>query len=1204
MTAIKPGRGCLGVNAHYGDPCLYFDASGGNVNAAAWSLFAWFRYNGSQRQHLVRVEYGDGHLIRAQTYNWPGWTLYNTFLTGYGRGDVALDGGWHSYGLTFEEGGGNLAARLYLDGGLLCEHVGAGSVGAAVPHRLYLNRPTQDATCAACWYRWLIAWDAALAEADFAALHAAGRDYLWPDRDLPSLAPSRTLLASWMHGPDADEAVGDPVLHQDTGAGGDPTTWAWIPLGPDEEGIVLDCYGGEPAHGDSATDPIPLWCALGVDVQPDEVLVGSAAKGRQGRMGGWSDIVSASDTGHLKGFDGGASVIDEIMDGGDGAWRHSWGLFRLHVFAGTKHLWNPTSERWEATATVEAVPGASTRRAVHVGPGAYQPGQWWEGQVGAVTSASEFEVDGLPHSADADWWRDAYLLVMSGDARGQMRRVAGQSGATVALDAALTAAPATGDDLNLVHGHRLWLRERDDLTGLPVNLELLFQGQRRGVGFEHVWHDGGYRSYTRLEGGPYCFAGDLERPYQPPYLRFGVPPRGDADVGNDLYQVGYTRYAIGTGQEAKQRLDELYDSFLIPVGEGHAGVSSRAPMSSNVERVEADGTRHANQLGEFTAAGTWRDSEPWLTYVEWDGAWFRGLMEGVGAEGTRAFGWVRFRWDEAASTFEVEDDPAASNPQFSIDELHDSIVQSGAHIAGGMVGLAVAAFPTTSGYWALMCGLTDPGEDGNGTVFVQGVPGWRTRHDIDLTGRVEVTGTSYSPLEGDTAPWGGSAPSITPANRDASFWLCRNRYVPPGYGRSYYLTGRAQIHPSIGRHLSLDATAGHEFSRRVLASAETDDGRGLVGWPVEDGLIAPSDPNFHVHYPRPWCHSREVRSAVTDNGTGVTRHVYLMSTETGWRYHTARRIVDGGSAPDGHPSYAPVAVFQDDSRDYVLYCRYPYYRDADSDWGVLYWDRDGAVYVWLSDTETSGWFATPVLIRPDDGWEELSVNWDRGDGDLAVEVRDPLAMEATVAGYDVADCDQLAGGLQEQVTWQGNSLSDLDEHNVLRLVFHLTRPVGTDNSPQLRAWWAGDGQRTYHQVVSGAAWSVRSAAEEGAPMSERLWLEWEVAQGESIDWTSAPLTDGVGNVLDLMGATVVAKIKAEWQADAVVGEFWLDETLFPQGRIRLVFEDTDGLEALRDYHFDVHVALPPDPQDGDRVFDFKPARGVIHVLPGVSQPTA
>jgi len=115
------------------------------------------------------------------------------------------------------------------------------------------------------------------------------------------------------------------------------------------------------------------------------------------------------------------------------------------------------------------------------------------------------------------------------------------------------------------------------------------------------------------------------------------------------------------------------------------------------------------------------------------------------------------------------------------------------------------------------------------------------------------------------------------------------------------------------------------------------------------------------------------------------------------------------------------------------------------------WCRyNGETWYSIADSETSAYLETPILEKPDGGWGELYFNLELNDGDLQVEVLDPET-EQPVAGYGQQDCDVTGSGLEQLVTWQSASLSELTD-NHLRLRIHLSRPQATDEAPQLFAW--------------------------------------------------------------------------------------------------------------------------------------------------------
>jgi len=113
---------------------------------------------------------------------------------------------------------------------------------------------------------------------------------------------------------------------------------------------------------------------------------------------------------------------------------------------------------------------------------------------------------------------------------------------------------------------------------------------------------------------------------------------------------------------------------------------------------------------------------------------------------------------------------------------------------------------------------------------------------------------------------------------------------------------------------------------------------------------------------------------------------------------------------------------------------------------------DGESLYLLSEGETTGALETCELRRPETGWPELKVNANPKAGCLAAAVLDSATGEV-VPGYGWEECDAIAEGIAERVTWQGAGLSELALDGV-KLQFRFTRPTAEAQSPELYAWRA------------------------------------------------------------------------------------------------------------------------------------------------------
>ena len=187
-----------------------------------------------------------------------------------------------------------------------------------------------------------------------------------------------------------------------------------------------------------------------------------------------------------------------------------------------------------------------------------------------------------------------------------------------------------------------------------------------------------------------------------------------------------------------------------------------------------------------------------------------------------------------------------------------------------------------------------------------------------------------------------------------------------------------------------------------------------------------------------------------DGCAGATSGLGLYTSEDGVHFQELFETTTSEEAfipPESSPHHAlqPGGAFRlGDKRIYYYYAR-------GTDHFSYGWIRyNGESYYALSESQTAGFLETPILEKPPAGWRNLYLNFELNEGQLSVEIIDPQT-ELPVAGYGSEDCDDLTSGLEEEITWQAASLSELT-HDGLRLRFYFSRSGAEDSSPQLYAW--------------------------------------------------------------------------------------------------------------------------------------------------------
>ena len=894
-------------------------------------------------------------------------------------------------------------------------------------------------------------WDDILTESDFQDIYNLGVDsWLWPSRELPSISHNITFLSSYMHGPDADYAVGDQTMH-DSGAG-DAEAWAWVPIGPDENNVVLDIIGGVPSHDGSDGDPVPPWCALWWPDPPGARPTNVSAADC------WSDIITASDDNNLKGlrFD---NILPYLMrDSGISYPTNVWIDAQVHVFAGETYAYDPITETWRTTGTTETEVGATARNFANLGAAYYKPQRILAGDTEAGTSATQIVLSSAASYGDG-YFNGAYVAVVDPDADcfGEVQQVSSHVGDTLTLAGSFSASPGEGARVIVYDGGYMIadLTVNDEPIGVvPENR---WSGIRRPVGISSVFH-WALRGYLRTTGTGWR----LVTPERPAFLAgIGVSPTG-VDVGKDLWQIGIKRLQVSGANRQQTRLKELYDNFLCDATDYHGSPSRRIYRWESVERVWHDPIRAGSQLGDFIEAGTWREQHPWIDAVEWDPnhQCFKGLMRAEDASGNRAYGYMKFVFDDATETWTVTDFPGVNNPIITQDEVDEWFASTTLNRWASGIFLC-SCHQDSMGNWWFSAFVYADGEDYNDTILIQGDPPWSDLNSIDINNAVfrEPLRSGGEPL---VFPMGHGGMWEDIPNRDSQWYVGRNTFAPPGQGRSYWITGRAQ------QHLHNDGEIFQDAQRRLI-SLETDGGVAFSGYPLGHARQAPMDFNFQIHYPHPICLSNTIRIVATDFVTGASDgDVGFYWSDCGFYRVWSQSVVEAGSPPESAIRYAPVFHGISEDHHIIMYCTGWYDNTDDDDWGTVWWDRGRLASIELSSGETTGWFCTPVLIKPEGGWKKLKLNVDVGDGEVTIAVIDPSNMEQVISGYDHTDCDIVENGTHSdphEVTWGSNNLSELDNYDYLRLEFRLTRSSAGDTSPAIYEWWAGDAQREYPVVA-------------------------------------------------------------------------------------------------------------------------------------------
>ena len=1053
----KYGEGYLGLSPQV-IPSVYYDMSGGNLTSTTWSFSCWVYGSDAANTTgpVFRMLYANGGGVQIRNYkNTPKWILDTIapWSAGYDGGDYTQQG-WHHIGWTMDGSDGvNVVSNLYVDGTLLVTRSIAYNMTGTTPDKLWFGT-TAAAPGNSLFFRWLTIWDDATLDAtDFAAITALGVDgWQWPDRGMPEISANITFIASFMNGPNADFAVGDTTIYD--GGTGALDGWAWVSLGPDENSCVIDLIGGMPAHNGAPDDAIPLWCALAWRARAAErpQTLYSA--------NGYNDIISVSDATYLHGV-----YLDNIL------YRFtdtdvtndptsSWANVQTHVLPGAQWIYDSEEALWTKTATVEAVAGATARGFCNLGAAYYKPKRLIEADTDEGTDATQVVISEAANYSDG-YLTGAYVAVIypSVACHGQIQKITSHIGNTLTLGGTFSASPGVGTRVVVYDGAYIIPNPFVQDEPMGVCPENVASGQRREVGISSVYNSHN-RGYMRTTGTDWRLSTVT---FSPAYeLGFGVSSRADGEAGQDLWQIGFRRIQLFTGNRQLTRLDELYDNFNCNAATYQASPSRRIYRWQNITRNWNNPNRAGSQLGYFLAANTWRHARPWIQCVEWDetNQYFKGLLRAQDVDGNVSYGYVNITWDVDTTTWTVVDDENVTNPIITQVELNNwfKATPMNTWVNTGTC-LLRSAHQSASGDWWFTLFVHPVGEDYNDSAFMHGSPPWGSLNEIDLN-----TAVLHEPLrsggESMVNPLGHAGMWEDISNRDVEWFVGRNQFAPPGSGRSWYLTGRGQQHLNNGGEIWEDA-------QRRLVSIETDNGHAYAGYPLQSAYLAPADHVIQFHYPNPICFSDKMRAVATD--LSFQPNVYLISTDCGWYRSWSTIIVAVGSAPEEADNYATVFHGINDEHHLVMYCTGFYNNTNNADWGTIWWEKGKEAEVVISDGEIEGWFCTPILLKPKNGWENLHINAVINAGIITVAIMDPENMEIVITGYNHTDCDVIAGGERDEIiTWGGQVISELDAYDHLRLEFKMTRSLVGDTSPIIYEWYCTDAQRTYDVVISSS----------------------------------------------------------------------------------------------------------------------------------------
>jgi hypothetical protein len=428
--------------------------------------------------------------------------------------------------------------------------------------------------------------------------------------------------------------------------------------------------------------------------------------------------------------------------------------------------------------------------------------------------------------------------------------------------------------------------------------------------------------------------------------------------------------------------------------------------------------------------------------LQQEGEQLRALLQAHDSDDNRYYGWMLGTLDLQTNTITWTEDEDANNPICSIDDIDQKIFELTGYKDALMLK-GIHQLPDGSYTWVVIAH-----RGGQDNLVTLSIPGASSMYDISSL-KDEVYNLGFRAKMVEAHP-NGSDGGLVGQEEYEVHSVCHQKFHPD---TPLIMAARAQVWPW------LPGNANRDDARRPYNVMLSPDGKSYRGLAFERSTVLPFEAeNVTAHYPSVVPYASDTygffysRSTIAGDGwdfcttdsRGFQRssHIELFSNESGWPW----------------PMGAPVIT-----EDYTVAMAVVH--GGDDRWLLASCARGREAHLEIADGETEGQFVTSVLQKPEAGWESLFVSLDLQDGDIKIQVLEPLSVDTVIDGYELADMDALSTGNHQEVTWGGNSLSELDSYDYIRLHVSFSRSAAEDNTPQLFEWYCTDGQRK-HKVAS------------------------------------------------------------------------------------------------------------------------------------------
>lgn len=674
-------------------------------------------------------------------------------------------------------------------------------------------------------------------------------------------------------------------------------------------------------------------------------------------------------------------------------------------------------------------------------------GSWGTGDQFAVVAdgsntASSFKTN-LGTVTD-DYWVDAELSVVTGNCAPVRLKVSAYDSATkfITVDGALPDVP-DADSLCVVdfrgrlcpyateitekQSMEAWLWEQYGTDRPWIELECQHDDTN---GMRVVRYNRGRTAY--MEFKPYRASGTAESG-----LMFGKngsfgPHEGySANIRLESIELdGPGNYQLLPSVASRYgRAASPSDNFMLL--DPKTLLSTRIWRSEGVEwhvQKPAKYPDPAQAVADLQAPGSWRETCRLWTIVHPQPAsdQILALVRGTDSQGDERLGYLTGTFDGSRMTWTDETPPPGkSNPFLATDELVPTArSDSDWGVEGTVGGIWVFGLPDDT--WAMVYTGSDRNPDHYLARALHGATDrWSFSYDEHYW--------PHNPI----APGIGGVDKLAPeyggvnlwGNRDAEWHFVYNQYATEPSERFIAYTRGKTILP--------DEDIGSNV-RPLIGITSTD----LKSFhPLPHGNMLSPLPAGRVHGLQVYTNGPDNMCLLVEFYGGPIR---LWTSEDNLHFQQLERcLITGGELPGEPEDLGPACTFR--IGDYRIY----YYGGADF-YNYAYIKFNRETYYDLASSDTSGNIETPIVEKPQGGWNDLYVNADPQQGAIRVEVVD-CDDEQLVPGYSADDCDSISDSIEGKVTWNGARLRDLTQAN-LRLRFYLDRDSADDDSPRLYAW--------------------------------------------------------------------------------------------------------------------------------------------------------